>query len=97
MEIQQAVRKPFYVNAVRITVANMIEVAKWCEGEIKYAKTKGEHTAPTPYVKVSVIRPLSERQSRGYIGDWVLQAGPGFKVYSDKAFREGFDMIEGEE
>jgi len=77
-------RKPFFVDAVQVTEANMKEVAEWCSGEIL------EYPNET-YIKVSVKRPYSQRQTQAHPGDWVLQAGKGFKVYPDKAFKQSFD------
>lgn len=80
-------RKPFYVDAVRVTEENIEEVAEWCEGEVRSAE-KGR------YIKVRVRRPLNVRQTCAHIGDWVLSAGSGFKVYTPKGFKESFDPAE---
>jgi len=79
------VRKPLYIEAVRVTAENIEDVAKWCSGEVK------KDNRLTEYVKVRVIRPLNERQTMAYVGDWVLYAGVGYKVYTDKAFQQSFD------
>jgi len=33
-------RKPFYVDAVQVTEENILEVAKWCDGEVRWTKSK---------------------------------------------------------
>lgn len=84
-------RKPFYVEAIQVTEENMAEVAEWCGGPIKHTRPKSsENVEPAPYIQVPVISPKSVRQTRGYVGDWVLKAGEGFKVYADKSFKQSF-------
>lgn len=85
METAKFTRKPFDVDAVQVTADNIDEVAKWCQGEVL---TDGENNK---YVKVRVLRVISERQTQAYAGDWVLYAGTGYKVYTDKAFRKSFN------
>jgi hypothetical protein len=77
------VRKPFYIDAVQVTDANINDVAKWCGGEVRTADN-------STFVKVRVHRPLNERQTQAFPGDWVLYAGTGFKVYTPKAFNKSF-------
>jgi hypothetical protein len=90
METKKFVRKPFLVDGVQITAENMHQVAAWCQGEVRTSKGTGTHPA-APYVHVRVVMPKSHRQTMGFVGDWVLYAGTGYKVYSDKAFRQTFD------
>lgn len=45
------------------------------------------------YIRVHVHRALNERQTKAFIGDWVLYAGTGFKVYSAKAFNNSFEPV----
>ena len=78
-------RKPFSVDAVQVTADNIHEVAKWCMGKVE---TENDGRL---YIKVKVRRPLTDRQTKAYIGDWVLYAGTGFKVYTDRAFTGSFE------
>lgn len=78
------IRKPFEVEAVEVTEENLEAVESWCTGEIKTDERERR------FVKVRVNRPLNERQTRAYPGDWVLYAGTGFKVYTPKAFKKTF-------
>lgn len=87
MKTHKFARKPFYVDAVRVSEANIEEVSKWCGGEIQ---TDDEGT----YIKVRVHRPLTDRQTKAYVGDWVLYAGTGFKVYTPKAFDKSFEKVK---
>ena len=86
---EKFMRKPFLVEGVRVTEENMAAVAEWCSGQVDSTIPMGKKY-PVNYVKVRVIRPLNERQTRAFKGDWVLYAGTGYKVYSDKAFKDSF-------
>jgi hypothetical protein len=93
LQLAKYVRKPFDVNAVKVTADNFEEVAQWCGGEIE--ESEGfEGRGVQRFIRVPVKRPLSDRQTCAYVGDWVLSAlrGPaGFKVYTPKAFNSSFD------
>lgn len=84
------VRKAFAVEAVEVTRDNVEEVAEWCGGEVKTSPGKGGRRQQQ-FVKVPVKNPLNDRQTRAYPGDWVLSAGAGFKVYTQKAFSASFE------
>jgi hypothetical protein len=88
MKTHKFARKPFYVDAVRVSEANIEEVAEWCEGEIK-TDDEGKR-----YIHIKVYRPLNEKQTQAYLGDWVLLAGTGFKVYIPKAFDKSFEKVK---
>ena len=77
-------RKPFEIEAVQVTEENLEDVAKWCDGVVE---THGD----SQHIKVRVHRPLNERQTKAFVGDWVLYAGTGYKVYTDKAFKKSFE------
>lgn len=85
-------RKPFYVDAVQVTAENMEAVAEWCMGDVQ-TTVKPEGAAEEQYIKVRVHRPLTERQTKAFVGDWVLYAGTGFKVYTPRAFEKSFEKV----
>lgn len=87
METTKFIRKAFEVDAVRVTAENMDEVSQWCQGEVV---TEGD----TKFIRVRVARVLNERQTKAFVGDWVLFAGTGYKVYTAKAFSKSFDRLE---
>lgn len=93
------VRKPFQVNAVQVTDANFEEVAAWCGGTIVTTRSpQDEKTEESErYIKVEVSRPLNERQTKAYVGDWLLQAAKGFKVYTDGPFTRNFALVTDED
>lgn len=82
------VRKPFEVEAVQVTEDNIGDVADWCDGELR---STAENIS---FVKVKVHRPLTTRQTRAFVGDWILYAGRGFKVYTTKAFEASFEKSD---
>jgi hypothetical protein len=92
LAIGQYVRKPFYVDAIQVTDQNIAQVAEWCSGEVRTADARGEDVEP--YIQVRVVRPLNDKQTKAYPGDWVLYAGTGYKVYQSKAFKQNFDLVE---
>lgn len=88
LKIEQFVRKPFVVDAVKVNPENLEDVANWCQGEVRVSEEQGTQEK---YVKVRVHRPMTERQTMAFPGDLVLYAGTGFKVYTPKAFEKSFE------
>ena len=87
MKTHKFVRKPIYVDAVRVSENNFEEVAKWCDGEI----VDGPDGR---YIQVKVHRPAHDRQTQAFLSDWVLASGNGYKVYTTKAFDRSFDKVK---
>ncbi|QPL14718.1 hypothetical protein SEA_SCHWARTZ33_73 [Gordonia phage Schwartz33] len=97
LEIQAFQRKPFQVQAVQITEENFEKVAAWCGGSIVTVQ-ETRHQAllpgkPKRYIQVNVTRPLSKRQTEAYVGDWILFASKGYKVYANRPFLKNFESI----
>lgn len=91
MQPLKFVHKPLYVEAIEVTDDNMIEVAKWCGGEIhSYQPKVGE---ARNYIKVPVKNALNERQTQAFAGDSVLKVGGTFKAFTAKAFAKSFNPI----
>lgn len=90
-------RKQFHVDAVQVTEENIRQVAKWCKGEVQNVtkmRTDGEGSrtrTKVPYIHVEVHRPLNERHTKAFVGDWILKSDAGFKVYTEKAFENSFE------
>ena len=91
LKIGRAMRKPFYVDVVRVTKDNMAQVAEWCSGELRMLNREGSE--PVPYIQVQVIRPVNDRQTRAFAGDWVIKTETGWKVYTHKAYKDSFDNL----
>lgn len=82
MDFTQYVRKPFIVEAVRVTKDNIAEIADLV-GELK---TKEDDGAPF----IQVDRKLVPNIYRVYIGFWMTRMGDHIRCYSPKVFREQF-------
>jgi len=92
IETVRYIRKPLYVEAVRITAANFDEVAEWAQGEILQDEIPGKGTTKK-YIQVSVHNPKNIRQTKAFVGDWLLYTERGYKVYTNKAFHSAFDKV----
>ena len=76
------VRKPIYTDAVEVTPENIELVAIWVSGTVHSA---GDDSV-TKWIEVPVKNPLYPRQTKAYVGDFVLKNKSGAKVYNPKAF-----------
>lgn len=91
IDTETYIRKPLYVEAVRITEENFDEIAAWVPGKVQKQGSKR-------YIKVMVANPKSDRQTKAYVGDWILWTERGgHKVYTPKAFELAFDKYQPEQ
>jgi len=93
LEIQKFVRKPFPVDVVKITDNNFDEVVKWCGGEVQHNPSKNPNKKGARFIRVQVIRALNDRQTKAFVGDYLLQVGTSYKIYTEKAFLESFEPV----
>lgn len=92
---QKYIRKPLYVDAVRITDDNFDEIVSWCQGEVQQDEVPHEGNPDgKQYIKVRVHNPKNPRQTKAFVGDWLLYTERGYKVYTTKAFHASFDLVE---
>jgi predicted methyltransferase len=94
------VRKPLYVDAVQVTKENFEEVLHWCQGDIGYIDgstvQRSDDVTIEPdkqYIRIRVHNPQSPRQTKAFVGDWILYTEKGYKIYTEKAFTENFDPV----
>lgn len=87
------IRKPLYVDAVRINESNFDQVVAWCMGEVQHDEIPGKGTGKK-YIRVRVHNPKNPRQTKAYAGDWLLYTERGYKVYTNKAFHASFDEVD---
>lgn len=92
------VRKPLYVEAVQVTAENFEEVCKWCMGDLNNNDgSEVDKTLPadssTQHIRLRVHNPVSQRQTKAFVGDWILYTERGYKIYTEKAFKENFDAV----
>jgi hypothetical protein len=96
---EKYVRKPLYVDAVQVTEKNFIDIARWCFGEIgNIDESPVDHTTEVmpskQFIHVRVHNPKNSRQTKAFVGDWILYTERGYKVYTTKAFQANFDKVE---
>lgn len=91
IQTQRYIRKPLYVDAVRVTAANFEDIAEWCQGEISRDEPSETHKKGRRFIRVRVHNPVTPKQSKAYIGDWVLYTDKGYKIYNNRAFASAFD------
>lgn len=87
------VRKPLHVDAVRITEENFEEIAAWCQGEIQQDDVPVGTGPGKKFIKIRVHNPKNPRQTKAFVGDWLLYTERGYKVYTNKAFNSSFDDL----
>lgn len=97
------IRKPLYVDAVQITEKNFVEISRWCQGEIRLKDAEepvDAHELDDPsiphecFIRVRVHNPKNVRQTKAFVGDWILYTETGYKIYTQKAFQNSFDEVE---
>lgn len=93
LNLEKYTRKPFDVDAAQVTEENLEQLAEWIPGaEIREQKVNGE---PKRYIKLKVKNSQNERQTKAFVGDWVLysDSGSGWKVYTQNAFARTFEPL----
>lgn len=90
VQTKQYIKNPLYVDAVRVTEKNFKDVSKWCRGRVRTERTDALQNAGEQYIKVEAHNPINTRQTKAFVGDWMLKTDRGFKIYSHKAFTESF-------
>ena len=90
------VRKPLYVDAVQVTEQNFMDIARWCFGEVgnidETPVTHETEVEPSKqFIHVRVHNPKNSRQTKAFVGDWILYTERGYKVYTTKAFQANLD------
>lgn len=88
---EKYIRKPLYVDAVRVTETNFNELVGWCQGEVEFEEGGRDGAAGRKYIKIRVHNPKGPRQTKAFVGDWILYTDRGYKIYTNKAFKAAFD------
>lgn len=98
MEITQYTRKPFPVDAVEVTLANIDEVAQWCKGTIEQEPTRilGTETL-LPVIKIN-----GQGENRGKVftatlGCYIVDLKGSYRVYKPAQFDASFDKVSTDE
>lgn len=91
---KQYIKKPLYVDAVRVTRKNFGDVARWCKGKIQTEGADHHQSPGTKYIKIQTHNPINNRQTKAFVGDWVLKTERGYKIYTHQTFKDSFDQVE---
>lgn len=86
MEFTEFVRRPFKVEAIKITDENIHEIAEMI-GEVKvHTKTKEKF--------ILLDKRIVPSMARAYVGWWVTRFNDNLRVYSNKIFLEQFAVCD---
>lgn len=83
METTTYIRRPFYVEVVEVTEGNFDAVAEWVDGVVGREHGKD-------FIRVQVHNAQNDRQTKAFVGDFILQGKAGFKVFTKSAFETSF-------
>lgn len=107
VETVKYVRKALYVDAVQVTNENFQDVIGWCQGDVgvvggepgtEVKPAEGVVLDPSKhFIRIRVHNPQSVRQTKAFVGDWILYTDRGYKIYTEKAFKENFDPVTSDE
>lgn len=91
---EKYVKKPLFVDAVRVTEQNFDELVDWVQ-----TTTQAEviDDGSKKFIKIFVHSPKNAKQTKAFIGDWLLKTDLGIKIYTNRAFRGSFEPVEVEE
>jgi hypothetical protein len=92
VKTKRYIRKPLYVEAVRVTTDNFEEIAAWCDGKIQEGEAPPGSGKRKKYIRVLVQNPKNPRQTMAFVGDWLLCQNGNYKIYTNKAFKLAFDL-----
>lgn len=83
------IRKNMIVNAAQVTLANMFEIARQCGGYVTTDKDGN-------FVIHLTVVPSRYDHAKTVAGvtDWIVQDHKGFKIYTDRNFRNDFEPEE---
>lgn len=88
---QKFIRKPFSIDAIRVTEGNFKAISEWCGGTIEVEKRGSKEIR---FIRVDVKQAMSDRQTKAYVGDWLLSSKGKWKVYTHHAFETHFEPYE---
>ena len=96
LELQEAVRKPFPVKIVQVTLQNIEEVAAWCKGTIEQRPTRMLGTTTDLPVIILDGRSSSTPHPRIFeaaLGCWIVELHGSFRSYKPLQFESSFDIL----
>jgi hypothetical protein len=94
MDFQEATRKPFPVKVAQITLKNIEDVAKWCNGTVEMRPTRMLGTLTD--LPVIVVKEQGGDRSNGFeaaLGCWIVELKNNFRCYKQHQFDSAFDLV----
>lgn len=95
MDIREATRKPFPVKVVQVTLANIHEVAFWCNGVVEQRPHRlGGTTTMLPVIVLNAQpKKYGEQPTEAGLGYWIVELKASFRAYKDAQFSSAFDLL----
>jgi hypothetical protein len=90
--MEQFVKKSYLVDAVRVTVENIDELASQYDGVVKDATIDGMHAPGSKkYIELVVKRWGLNKKTMAFVGDWIaILGGENIRVYQHRMFKSSF-------
>lgn len=96
MKTEKFLRKSFPVEGIQVTEENFLKVAEWTKGKVCETDATIAEKFNKPvlkWIEIEVKDPKNERQTKAFVGDYVLYANRGFKIYTAGAFERNFEPV----
>jgi hypothetical protein len=91
LKVEMYSRIPFDVQAIKITAANINDIAIWCGGHVKDVayKVAGSKTM-LPCLKMPGNGPLKGKLVTAMLNSWVVYFQGEFRFYRENSFNQAF-------
>jgi hypothetical protein len=94
MNMQEAIRKPFPVKVVQVTLQNIQEVAEWCKGTIEYRPTRMlGTTTDLPIILIEGVGANRGKKFEASLSCWVVELNGSFRSFKPMQFEAAFDLL----
>jgi hypothetical protein len=94
LQTKKAVRKPFPINYVQVTLENIGEVATWCKGAVE--KREQRMLGTTVELPVIKIKGQGDQRNKTFdatLGCYVVEFKGSFRIYKPAQFDASFDLV----
>jgi hypothetical protein len=85
-------RNSFDVQAIRVTEANIVDVALWCGGTVGVSIKD----YPKKFIRFGVVQYDKHKEAKAFVGDWIFLIDDEFKHYRDKSFKLAYHKKDGD-
>lgn len=92
LEIEEATRKPFNVLSVKLTLQNVDQAAKWCNGKVGEESYKMLGTwTKLPCLKVPGTGSNKGQMVTALLGQYIVKHNGSFRIYRADQYKATFD------